>query len=161
MEFLIYFVPVVAVLALLYAMAVSMRISKYDAGNDKMQKIAKAIALGAMSFLKAEYKILAIFVVVVGALLGISADPNRSSALIVLAFVTGAFLSALAGFIGMRVATKANVRTTEAARTSLKKALHVSFSGGSVMGISVAALGILGLSVLFMFLQDQFNADAQ
>src|SRR4029078_9561002 len=99
MEFLIYLVPVVAVLALLYAMVISMRITKYDAGNDRMKKIAKAIADGAMSFLKAKYKILAIFVVIVGVLLGISADPERSSPLIVMAFITGAFLSALAGFI--------------------------------------------------------------
>src|SRR5208283_1676868 len=87
----------------------------------------------------------------------ISADPVRSSSLITLAFVTGAFLSALAGFIGMKVATKANVRTTNAARTSLSKALNVSFSGGSVMGISVAALGVLGLSLLFILFQHLFN----
>jgi K(+)-stimulated pyrophosphate-energized sodium pump len=160
MDLLIYLVPVIAVLALIYALVVSMRINKYDAGNDRMKKIAHAIASGAMSFLKAEYKILAIFVVIVGVLLGISADPHRSSPLIVMAFITGAFLSALAGFIGMRVATKANVRTTEAARTSLKRALHVSFSGGSVMGISVAALGVLGLSVLFLFFQNIFNHEA-
>src|SRR3569832_348431 len=110
MEFLIYFVPLIAILALIYAMFVSMRINKYDAGNDRMKKIAHAISTGAMSFLKAEYKILAIFVVIVGALLAVSADPERSASLIVLAFITGAFLSALAGFIGMRVATKANVR---------------------------------------------------
>jgi len=161
MEFLIYLVPVVAVLALLYALVVSMRISKYDAGNDRMKKIAKAISMGAMSFLKAEYKILAIFVVIVGVLLGITADPHHSSPLIVVAFVTGALLSAMAGFIGMRVATKANVRTTEAARTSLKRALSVSFSGGSVMGISVAALGVLGLSVLFLLFQNIFNHEGQ
>jgi K(+)-stimulated pyrophosphate-energized sodium pump len=94
-------------------------------------------------------------------MLGISADPTASSPLIVLAFVTGAFLSALAGFIGMRVATKANVRTTNAARTSLAKALNISFSGGAVMGISVAALGILGLSLLFMLFQHMFNGNAE
>jgi K(+)-stimulated pyrophosphate-energized sodium pump len=161
MEFLIYLVPAVAVLALLYALVVSLRINKYPAGNERMQKIAKAIHLGAMSFLKAEYKILAIFVVIVGALLGLSADPERSSSLIVLAFITGALLSALAGFIGMRVATKANVRTTEAARTSLSRALNVSFSGGAVMGISVAALGVLGLSLLFILFQSLFNANGE
>ena len=145
------------VAALLYAMIISARIGKMDAGNDRMKKIAGYIAAGAMSFLKAEYKILTIFVVIVGALLAISADPVRSSPLITVAFITGAFLSAFAGFIGMKVATKANVRTTAAARTSLSKALDVSFSGGSVMGISVAALGVLGLSLLFILFQHLFN----
>jgi len=158
MSMILYLIPAVMVAALLYAMILSMRIAKYDAGTDRMKQIAGYIANGAMSFLKAEYKILAVFVVIVGILLAISADPERSSPLIVMAFVVGALSSACAGFIGMRVATKANVRTTNAARTSLKKALHVSFSGGSVMGISVAALGILGLSLLFIFFQNQFNA---
>src|SRR5204863_1928347 len=115
---------------------------------------------GAMSFLKAEYKILSIFVIVVGIFLAITANTVTSSRIIVLAFVTGAFLSAFAGFLGMRVATKANVRTTNAARTSLSKALSISFAGGAVMGISVASLGILGLSTLFLFFQHQFNGNA-
>src|ERR1019366_4888604 len=152
-------IPCVMVGALLYAMIISARIGKMDAGTDRMKKIAGYIAAGAMSFLKAEYKILAIFVIIVGSLLAISADPDRSSPLITLAFVTGALLSALAGFIGMKVATKANVRTTNAARTSLSKALNVSFSGGSVMGISVAALGVLGLSLLFILFQHLFNSE--
>ncbi len=161
MDLLIYLVPVIAVLALIYSAIVTARITKEEEGTDRMKKIAGYIATGAMSFLKAEYKILAIFVVIVGALLALSANPETSSPLIVLAFVTGAFLSALAGFIGMRVATKANVRTTNAARTSLSKALSISFSGGSVMGISVAALGILGLSLLFILFQHMFNANAE
>lgn len=148
------------VLALIYAMILSVRISKEPAGNERMQQIAKYIADGAMSFLKAEYKILAIFVIIVSVLLGVTADPHRSHPLIVMAFVVGALSSALAGFIGMRVATKANVRTTNAARTSLSKALSVSFTGGSVMGISVAALGILGLSLLFILFQSLFNGNA-
>ena len=159
MEYIIYMIPGVMVLALLYAMLISARINKIEEGTERMKKIAGYIAAGAMSFLKAEYKILAIFVVIVGALLAITADPERSSSLIVLAFVVGAFSSAFAGFIGMRVATKANVRTTNMARTSLSKALDVSFSGGVVMGISVAAIGMLGLSLLFIFFQNLFNSD--
>src|SRR5436190_19875772 len=161
MDYIIYIIPCVMVAALLYAMILSARIGKKDAGTDRMKKIAGYIAAGAMSFLKAEYKILAIFVVIVGILLAVSADPHSSSPLITVAFVTGAFLSALAGFIGMRVATKANVRTTAAARTSLSEALNVSFSGGSVMGISVAALGVLGLSLLFILFQHLFNATGE
>ncbi|MEO8086185.1 MAG: sodium-translocating pyrophosphatase [Bacteroidota bacterium] len=161
MDMLIYVVPVIAILALIYSSIITARITKEDQGTDRMKQIAGYIATGAMSFLKAEYKILAVFVVIVSVMLGISADAETSSPLIVLAFVTGAFLSAFAGFIGMRVATKANVRTTNAARTSLSKALSISFSGGAVMGISVAALGILGLSLLFMLFQHMFNANAQ
>src|SRR5215218_4242045 len=103
MDFIIYLIPCIMVAALLYAMILSIRIGKMDAGTDRMKKIAGYIAAGAMSFLKAEYKILAIFVVIVGALLAISADPVHSSPLITVAFVTGALLSALAGFMGMRV----------------------------------------------------------
>ena len=159
MDLIIYLIPAVMVAALLYAMLLSFSVARHDAGTDRMRQIAGYIAKGAMSFLKAEYKILAVFVVIVGLLLGFSADPQRSSPLIVLAFVVGAFSSALAGFIGMRVATKANVRTTNAARTSLSKALHISFSGGSVMGISVASIGILGLSLLFILFQHLFNSE--
>ena len=161
MEMILYMVPGIAVLALIYSAIIAARISKEDAGTDRMKQIAGYISAGAMSFLKAEYKILAIFVVIVGVFLVVSADPVSSSKVIVVAFVVGAFLSAFAGYVGMRVATKANVRTTHAARTSLSKALHISFSGGSVMGISVAALGILGLSLLFILFQKMFNADLQ
>ncbi len=161
MDTILFLIPAIAVLALIYSAFLTVRISKEDAGTDRMKQIAGFIATGAMSFLKAEYKILAIFVVIVGAFLAISADPVNSSQLIVLAFVVGAFLSALAGYLGMRVATKANVRTTNAARTSLSKALSISFSGGSVMGISVAALGILGLSLLFILFQHLYNSDLQ
>jgi K(+)-stimulated pyrophosphate-energized sodium pump len=159
MDMILYLIPGIAILALIYSFFVTARITKEDAGNDRMKQIAGYISAGAMSFLKAEYKILSIFVIIVGLFLFVSADPVSSSRLIVLAFVIGAFLSALAGFVGMRVATKANVRTTNAARTSLAKALNISFSGGAVMGLSVAALGILGLSLLFIFFQKLFNPE--
>ena len=149
----------ISVLALLFAFIRSGWIAKQDPGNDQMQKIAKYIAEGALSFLKAEYKVLSIFVVTVAVLLALTANGETSHAIIGFAFVVGATLSALAGFIGMRVATKANVRTTQAARTSLSKTFEISFTGGSVMGISVAALGVLGLTLLFALFQKMFNAD--
>jgi K(+)-stimulated pyrophosphate-energized sodium pump len=149
----------ISVMALVYAFFQSRWVSKQDPGNERMQKIAKYIADGAMNFLKAEYKVLSIFVIVVAIVLSVSANPESSHAIIGLAFVVGATLSALAGFIGMRVATKANVRTTQAARTSLSKTFHISFTGGSVMGISVAALGVLGLTILFAGLQKFYNTD--
>ena len=161
METILFLIPGIAILALIYTVFLTARISREDAGTDRMKQIAGYISTGAMSFLKAEYKLLAIFVVIVGAFLAIFTDPVSSSKIIVLAFVVGAFLSALAGYLGMRVATKANVRTTNAARTSLSKALSISFSGGSVMGISVAALGILGLSLLFILFMKLFNAEHQ
>src|SRR5690606_15426202 len=106
---------------------------------------------------KAEYKILAIFVLCVAVLLGVTANSETSSPLVGVSFVIGAFCSALAGFIGMRVATKANVRTTNAARTSLGRALEVAFAGGTVMGMGVVGLGVLGLSVLFIVYQNMFT----
>ena len=113
-------------------------VGKQDAGSAKMARIAEYIADGAMAFLKAEYKILSIFVVLVAVLLGVSgASAEDSSALVALSFIVGAICSALAGFIGMRVATKANVRTTNAARTGLSQALKVAFRGGAVMGLGV------------------------
>lgn len=115
-----------------------------------MAAIAKAISEGAMAFLRAEYKVLAIFVICVSILLASAADSNTSSWMIALAFIVGSFCSALAGYFGMRVATKANVRTTNAARTSLAKALEIAFTGGSVMGMGVVGLGILGLGGLFV-----------
>jgi K(+)-stimulated pyrophosphate-energized sodium pump len=139
-------------------------VAKQDAGDEKMQGIAKNIAEGAMAFLKAEYRILGIYVVIAGLLLGwLSTQADTSHPLIVVAFVIGAFFSALAGNLGMRVATKANVRTTQAARTSLPQALKVSFNGGSVMGLGVAGLAVLGLSALFVvfytyFMNGQYTA---
>ena len=154
MELLVKFLPVFGVLALLFVWIKNAWVSKQDAGNEKMTNIAKHIADGAMSFLKAEYKILAIFVVAVAILLFFKGNSEVGShGMVAVSFIVGAICSALAGFIGMRVATKANVRTTQAARTSLGKALEVAFAGGSVMGLGVVGLGVLGLSGLFMVYQ--------
>lgn len=157
MSSLFYLVPGFGVLALLYTFMKSAWVSKQDAGNDRMKEISGYIAEGAMAFLKAEYKILTYFVIIAGLLLGIMGATNpKSSPFIAGAFVIGAVFSALAGFIGMRIATKANVRTTEAAKTSLSKALNVSFGGGSVMGLGVAGLAVLGLGSLFIVLKMMF-----
>ena len=156
-ETLIYIVPVFGVLALLYTFWKSAWVNKQEVGTDKMARIAKNIADGAMSFLKAEYKVLAIFVVAVTVLMVFSGMNEASSPLVGLSFVLGAICSALAGFIGMRVATKANVRTTNAARTGLGKALEVAFAGGAVMGMGVVGLGVLGLGVLFMLYTQMFG----
>jgi len=146
---IIYVVPAMGVLALLFMAWRSAWVSKQEVGNERMARIAKNIADGAMSFLKAEYKVLAIFVIIVTVLLSVTAGEN-SSWMVGVSFLLGAICSALAGFFGMRIATKANVRTTNAARTSLGKALEVAFSGGSVMGMGVVGLGVLGLSLLFI-----------
>nr|MBP8240366.1 sodium/proton-translocating pyrophosphatase [Saprospiraceae bacterium] len=138
---LLYVVPVLGVLSLLYVVWRSAWVSKQEVGTERMHRIAKAISEGAMAFLKAEYRVLAIFVAVVAVLLAVSADAQKSSWLVGVSFLIGSICSALAGFIGMRVATKANVRTTNAARTSLGKALEVAFAGGSVMGMGVVGLG--------------------
>ena len=135
MQNLLYYLPLFGVMGLLYVVWKSAWVAKQDAGTDKMKKIAGHIAEGAMAFLKAEYKVLIIFVVCVSVLLAVTADNVTSSPLVGLSFAIGAFSSALAGYIGMRVATKANVRTTNAARTSLAKALEIAFVGGSVMGM--------------------------
>jgi K(+)-stimulated pyrophosphate-energized sodium pump len=154
-------IPVFGVIALLYTFWKSSWVSKQEVGSEKMARIAKNISDGAMAFLKAEYKVLAIFVIAVAVLLGISGNTAASSPLVALSFVLGAICSALAGFIGMKVATKANVRTTQAARTSLGKALEVAFAGGAVMGLGVVGLGVLGLGVLFLIYSNMFGvADA-
>ena len=149
-------------LAMLYSFWKTDWINKQDQGTEKMERIGSNIADGAMSFLKAEYRVLAVFIVVVAVLLGFANVGNsESSALIALSFITGALTSGLAGFLGMRVATKANNRTTHAARTGLAPALKVAFAGGSVMGLSVVGLGIIGLGTLFIFYQSFFEADYQ
>ncbi len=156
-KILFYAVPAMGVVGLLYTLVKFNWVSKQDAGNDRMKEISTYIAEGAMAFLKAEYKILTYFVVIVALLLGIMGYTDANSHWsIALAFVLGAFFSALAGFIGMKVATKANVRTAQAARTSLSKALQVSFTGGSVMGMGVAGLAVLGLGSLFLILKMVF-----
>ncbi len=158
----IYAVPAVGVLAIIYMIIRSSWINKQDAGDERMSTIAGYIAKGAMSFLKAEYRILSIFVLVASVLLFfLSYNNPHSSPLIVIAFIIGAVLSATAGFIGMRVATKSNVRTAQAARSSLSKALDISFAGGSVMGIGVVGLGILGLGILFILFMNIFNPDME
>ena len=157
MELIVKSLPAFGVLALLFVFIKNMWVSKQDAGTDKMTRIAKNISDGAMSFLKAEYKILAIFVVAVAVLLFLKGSNEvGSNGMVALSFVVGAICSALAGFIGMKVATKANVRTTQAARTSLGKALEVAFAGGAVMGLGVVGLGVLGLSSLFAFYQEMW-----
>jgi K(+)-stimulated pyrophosphate-energized sodium pump len=155
MEILVKFLPLFGVVALLFVIWKNMWVSKQDAGNEKMTRIAKSISDGSMSFLKAEYKILSIFVVAVAVLLYVKGSNEVGShGMVAVSFVVGAVCSALAGFIGMRVATKANVRTTQAARTSLGKALEVAFAGGAVMGLGVVGLGVLGLSGLFAIYQE-------
>ena len=154
MELIVQILPAFGVLALLCVYIKNVWVSKQEVGNEKMARIAKNIADGAMSFLKAEYKILSIFVLAVAILLYFKGNYEEgSNGMVAVSFVVGAVCSALAGFIGMRVATKANVRTTQAARASLGKALEVAFAGGSVMGLGVVGLGVLGLSGLFMIYQ--------
>ncbi|MEM6769453.1 MAG: sodium-translocating pyrophosphatase [Bacteroidota bacterium] len=157
---ILYLVPVLGALALVFMAIKSAGVSKQDPGNERMQRIGDNIADGAMAFLKAEYRILAIFVAVVAGLLVFSADAETSSMLIGVSFILGAICSALAGFIGMRVATKANVRTTAAARNSLGAALKVAFDGGAVMGLGVVGLGLLGLGLLFLFFNGMFDVSA-
>ncbi|MEM9929503.1 MAG: sodium-translocating pyrophosphatase, partial [Bacteroidota bacterium] len=157
-------VPALGILALVFMFLKSSGVSKQDPGNELMQRIGKNIADGAMAFLKAEYRVLAIFVIAVAAILGISAamDSNEETHwMIAVSFVIGAICSGLAGFIGMNVATKANIRTTQAARTSLSKALGVAFDGGAVMGLGVVGLGLLGLGLLFFLFQGQFGVDTE
>ena len=155
MELVIQLLPVFGLVALLFVFVKNKWVSKQDVGDAKMARIAKNIADGAMSFLKAEYKILSIFVIAVAILLFFKGNSEvGSNGMVALSFIVGAICSALAGFIGMRVATKANVRTTQAARTSLGKALEVAFAGGAVMGLGVVGLGVLGLSGLFMIYQN-------
>lgn len=156
-QFIIYLPAVLAVLGLTYMGIKSAWVNKQDAGNERMQSISKSIQEGAMAFLKAEYRILLIFVVIASiALYTVSRYVETTHWIIVVAFIFGAFFSALAGNIGMRIATKANVRTTEAARTSLPQALKVSFSGGTVMGLGVAGLAVLGLSIFFLLFLNMF-----
>ncbi|MCB0492830.1 MAG: sodium-translocating pyrophosphatase [Cyclobacteriaceae bacterium] len=161
MQSVLYVMPILGLLGLLYVIWKSAWVSRQDAGTDKMKKIAGHIAEGAMAFLKAEYKVLSVFVACVALLLAFTANSETSSPLVGISFVLGAFSSALAGFIGMRVATKANVRTTQAARTSLGRALEVAFTGGSVMGMGVVGIGVLGLSVLFIIYASIYGVDTQ
>ena len=156
-ENLIYTIPLMGIIGLLVMMGKAAWVTKQDAGDEKMASLAKHIADGALSFLKAEWKVMSYFVIIAGLLLAYSGTLiEHSSWIIAVAFLIGAFLSAFAGFIGMRIATKANVRTTQAARTSLPQALKVSFTGGSVMGLGVAGLAVLGLGSLFIVFYNLF-----
>ena len=158
-KMLLLAVPALGILGLLYTWIKFNWVSKQDAGNDRMKEISNYIAEGAMAFLKAEWKILSYFVIIVALLLGFMASKNPNSHWsISIAFIIGAICSAVAGYIGMKVATKANVRTAQAARTSLSKALQVSFTGGAVMGLGVAGLAVLGLGSLFIIFKVYFTA---
>ncbi|MEC8610233.1 MAG: sodium-translocating pyrophosphatase [Bacteroidota bacterium] len=156
MKMIVDFLPLFGVLALGYVFWKNAWVSKQEEGTEKMSRIAKNIADGAMSFLKAEYKILSVFVLAVAILLYFKGSSEEgSNGMVAVSFIVGAICSALAGFIGMRVATKANVRTTNAARKSLGSALEVAFAGGAVMGLGVVGLGVLGLSSLFILYSGQ------
>ena len=146
----LYYVIGAGVVAMLYAFWKTSWINKQDEGTDRMKQIGASIADGAMAFLKAEYRVLAIFVVIVGCLLAFAANNQGDSWLVSISFLVGALASGLAGFLGMKVATKANNRTTNAAQTGLAKALNVAFTGGSVMGLSVVGLGVLGVTSLYI-----------
>jgi K(+)-stimulated pyrophosphate-energized sodium pump len=164
-ESVIYLIPVLGIIGLIVMAVKSAWVSKQDAGDKNMIELSGYIADGAMAFLKAEWKVLSIFVIFAAALLAYSGSIHEvngmeihSSWIISLSFIIGAVFSATAGYIGMKVATKANVRTTQAARTSLKKALKVSFTGGTVMGLGVAGLAVLGLGGLFIVFLKMFDA---
>ncbi|NQV38028.1 MAG: sodium/proton-translocating pyrophosphatase, partial [Candidatus Marinimicrobia bacterium] len=157
MSNMMIWVPVMGIVALVYSFWRTSWISKQDEGTEKMKAIGQHIADGAMAFLRAEYRILAIFIVAVAVLLGLANTGAGKSPLVAVSFIVGALTSGLAGFLGMRVATKANYRTAQAARTGLSKALGVAFAGGSVMGLSVVGLGVIGLSVLFLIYREIFS----
>ena len=148
-------IPIIGAVALLYTFFFSKWVANREVGTDRMKRIAGYITEGAMAFLKAEYSRLAWFVIIVAILLAVTSSGENTSPLIALSFAVGALCSGLAGFIGMKVATKANVRTANAARTGLNSALNVAFRGGSVMGMGVVGLGVLGLSLLFLFYNGQ------
>ncbi|WP_373522093.1 sodium-translocating pyrophosphatase [Aquiflexum sp.] len=156
-QMLIYLVPVLGIIGLIVMAFKSAWVTKQETGDETMVELAGHISKGAMAFLKAEWKILGYFVVIAAIILGWSGTlVETSSPVIAISFVIGAFLSAFAGYMGMNIATKANVRTTQAAKTSLKGALNVSFTGGSVMGLGVAGLAVLGMGSLFIVFYNVF-----
>ena len=151
MEYTLYLVPAFGIVGLIVMAVKSAWVTKQDAGDANMIELAGHIANGAMAFLRAEWKVLTYFAIITALLLAWSGTlVETSSPVIAISFIIGAVLSATAGYIGMNIATKANVRTTQAARTSLAKALQVSFTGGTVMGLGVAGLAVLGLGSLFI-----------
>ncbi len=157
MNDLLLLVPGSGLVALVFVYLKNNWVASKDVGSEKMERIAKNIADGAMAFLRAEYKILSVFVLITAVLLGFKGESEGSSYLVAVSFVVGALCSGLAGFIGMKVATKANVRTTNAAQDSLGKALEIAFSGGAVMGLGVVGLGVLGLGSLFIIYNGMFQ----
>ena len=159
MESVIYLTPAFAVAALLFAWYKAGFVARQDAGTDRMKEIEGFIRDGAMAFLKREYSVLAVFAGIVAVLLVI-ANYSSGTGLVGLSFIVGAGSSALAGFFGMRVATRANVRTTNAARESLSGALGIAFSGGSVMGMSVVGLALLSLSLLWLLYTNMYGTEA-
>ncbi len=159
-NFLLYVVPFLGIFGLLVMAVKSAWVTKQDAGDDNMKELANHIATGAMAFLKAEWKVMGYFVVIAAVLLAWSGTMSDSShPIIAITFIIGAFLSALAGYLGMNIATKANVRTTQAARTSLAKALNVSFTAGTVMGLGVAGLAVIGVGSIFIVLLAMFGPE--
>ncbi|MBK6264808.1 sodium-translocating pyrophosphatase [Marivirga sp. S37H4] len=152
MSNIIWIVPILGIVGLIVMAIKSSWVTKQDSGDEKMNELAGYIAKGAMAFLKAEWKVMFYFVLIAGILLAYSGTlVETSSPVIAISFVIGAVFSAFAGWVGMNIATKANVRTTQAAKTSLAKALKVSFSGGTVMGLGVAGLAVFGMGILFIF----------
>ncbi len=162
MNTILVLVPLFGLIALGFTFWRSSWVAKQDPGSETMKRIAESIAEGAMAFLRAEYKVLSIFVICVAALLAFGGfrDPENSSPFVAISFIVGAVCSALAGFIGMKVATKANVRTTNGARTSLGEGLRIAFAGGSVMGLGVVGLGLLGLGSLLAIFSSAIGTDA-
>jgi K(+)-stimulated pyrophosphate-energized sodium pump len=163
-DLFLYSVPFLGIIGLIVMAIKSAWVSKQATGEENMKELAKYIADGAMAFLKAEWKVMTYFVIVAALLLawsGTMTDPNhpQTHPVIAITFVIGAFLSALAGYLGMNIATKSNIRTTQAARTSLQQALKVSFNGGTVMGLGVAGLAVLGLGGLFIVMLAIFGPD--
>ena len=152
MESIAIYLPIIlSIVGLIYMVIKKGWVMKQNAGDGKMKEISDHIYEGALAFLKAEYRLLAMFVVGASIVLaGVSFMVESTHILIVVAFVIGAIFSALAGNMGMKIATKTNVRTTQAARTSLPDALNVSFGGGTVMGLGVAGLAVLGLTAFFI-----------
>ena len=159
-KYTIYLPLLFSLIGLIFMLYKTSWVKKQDAGSDKMKKISKSIKQGALAFLNAEYKLLLVFALIASvALYIISISVETTSWMIVPAFIIGAFFSGLAGNIGMRIATDANTRTAQAAKTSLPKALKISFSGGTVMGLGVAGLSVLGLTLLFLFFVGAFLTD--
>ena len=156
-SYVIYLIPALGVLGLIVMAVKQAWVSGQDQGDDNMIELANHIATGAMAFLKAEWKVLGYFTVIGAILLGWSGTlVETSSPVIAISFIIGAVFSAFAGFLGMRIATKSNVRTTQAARTSLTHALKVSFTGGTVMGLGVAGLAVLGIGALFIVFYNMY-----